>query len=68
MTIRLAIRTLLKTPFVTTIAILSLALGIGANTAIYSIIHGALRLPYPNSERMIGVQNVFDKDPPIVGS
>ena len=34
--IKLAMRTLAKTPFITGIAILSLALGIGANAAIYS--------------------------------
>jgi putative ABC transport system permease protein len=41
------------------VAVLTLALGIGANTAIYSIIHGALRLPYPDSDRMVAIQNVF---------
>jgi hypothetical protein len=35
--LKLAFRTLFKTPFVTAVAILSLALGIGANTAIYSL-------------------------------
>jgi hypothetical protein len=39
--------------------VLTLALGIGANTAIYSIIHGALRLPYPNSDRMVAIQNIY---------
>ncbi|MEE2847392.1 MAG: hypothetical protein VX956_13045 [Gemmatimonadota bacterium] len=34
--LKLAMRTLVKTPFITGIAILSLALGIGANAAIYS--------------------------------
>lgn len=38
--LRLAFRTLVRTPFVTSIAVLSLALGIGANTASYSTFHG----------------------------
>src|SRR5262249_48048553 len=42
MKLKLAIRGLLKNPFVTIIAILSLALGIGANAAIFSIFHQIL--------------------------
>src|SRR5262245_39954288 len=45
MTLRLAFRTLFKPPFVTTVAILSLALGIGANTAIYSVFDQVLLRP-----------------------
>ncbi len=37
--LKLAIRTLLKNPFVTIVAVVSLALGIGANTAIFSLFH-----------------------------
>ncbi|HUF49567.1 MAG TPA: ABC transporter permease [Longimicrobiales bacterium] len=45
--LRLAFRTLFKSPFVTTIAILSLALGIGANTAIFSLFDQILLTPLP---------------------
>lgn len=57
--LRYALRQLGKAPGFAVTAVLTLALGIGANTAIYSIIHGSLRLPYPHSERILGVQNVF---------
>ncbi len=43
--IRLAFRTLLRTPFVTTVAVLSLALGIGANAAIFSMFDEILLRP-----------------------
>ena len=45
--LRLAVRTLAKTPFVTVIAIVSLALGIGANTAIFSLFNRVLLSPLP---------------------
>src|SRR5581483_8343872 len=45
--IKLAFRTLFKTPFVTVVAILSLALGIGANAAIYSLFDEILLRPLP---------------------
>ena len=45
--LRLALRTLFKTPFVTLVAILSLALGIGANSAIFSLFDQMLLRPLP---------------------
>lgn len=45
--IKLALRTLFRTPFVTVIAILSLGLGIGANAAIYSMFDQMLLRPLP---------------------
>ena len=43
----LAVRTLLKTPFVTVVAVVSLALGIGANAAIFSLFDQMLLKPLP---------------------
>ncbi len=56
-TLKHAFRTLFKTPFVTAIAIISLALGIGANAAIYSIFDQMLRrpLPVPNPEQLVNL-------------
>jgi predicted permease len=45
--VKLALRTLFRTPFVTVVAILSLALGIGSNAAIYSIFNQILLQPLP---------------------
>ncbi|HMD36414.1 MAG TPA: ABC transporter permease [Vicinamibacterales bacterium] len=56
-TLRFAFRTLFKTPFVTTVAVVSLALGIGANAAIFSLFDQILLQPLavPEANRLVNL-------------
>ncbi len=63
--IRYALRALRKQPIFTLVAVLTLTLGIGANTAIFSVLYQALLrpLPYGSPERLVFVWNTY----PLMG-
>src|SRR5947209_16158585 len=63
--LRLAARSLFSTPGFTLLAIITLGLGIGANTAMFSVLNAILLkpLPYPHSERLIRVDRATPQNP-----
>jgi predicted permease len=67
---RHAIRRLRKTPAFTATVVLTLALGIGANTAIFGVIDAVLMkpLPYPQAEALVGVWHTAPGLPGLPGS
>ena len=63
--IRYALRSLRKQPIFTLVAVATLTLGIGANTAIFSLLYQYLLrpLPYPDAERLVFIWNTY----PLMG-
>jgi len=67
--LRYAIRAFWNSPGFAVVVVLTLALGIGANTAIFSVVYSALlrALPYPDSDRLVALRSSHSSLTPDTG-
>jgi len=66
---RFALRSLRKSPSVTAVAVVTLALGVGATTTLFTIVNAVRRrpLPYPHADRIVSISEEQDgKDGQVV--
>src|SRR6266446_7058598 len=63
--LRFAFRQLFKNPAITAVAVLTLALGIGANTTMFSLVNLILfrPLPFPDSDRLVRIYRISSRSP-----
>lgn len=63
--LRFTLRGLYKRPGFAAVALVTLALGVGANTAIFSVVHAVVLrpLPYPQPERLLSIQRLEEGEP-----
>jgi len=65
--LRMALRTVIKNPVFSATVVICIALGIGANTAIFAVVNKVLLepLPYPHSDRLVDIREMKERRRPV---